>query len=71
MNIDRARDLIKDNPCISYDEIEAETSLIRGTIENIILKCLKMKKLASRWIMHELTEKKSSRTYEMLSRKSS
>lgn len=45
------------NPWCSYDEIEAETSLSRGTIFNIIHDCLKMNKVTSRWVPHQLTEK--------------
>ena len=48
---------IKDNPYCSYDEIEAETQLSRGSIYNIIHESLKMKKITSRWVAHELTQK--------------
>ena len=48
---------IKDNPYCSYDEIEAETQLSRGSIYNIIHEFLKMKKITSRWVAHELTQK--------------
>ena len=47
---------IKNDPWFKYDEIKTETALSRGTIEAIIHKHLKMKKLVSRLIPHELTE---------------
>ena len=49
-NIDLVRNVIEDNPYVTYDEIEAETSLCRGTIYGIIHDCLKLKKVASRWV---------------------
>ena len=56
-NIDRVRAVIDENPWSSYDEIEAETSLSRGTIFKIIHESLKMKKITSRWVPHQLSEK--------------
>lgn len=56
-NIEGVRALIEDNPWCSYDEIEAETSLSRGTIHTIIHRHLKMRKLTSRWVPHKLSEK--------------
>ena len=35
----------------------SETFLSRGTIFNIIHNCLKLKKITSRWVPHELTQK--------------
>jgi [histone H3]-lysine36 N-dimethyltransferase SETMAR len=57
VNIERVRAVIENDPWCSYDEIEAETSLSRGTIHTIIHDHLKMRKLTSRWVPHELTEK--------------
>jgi histone-lysine N-methyltransferase SETMAR len=57
VNIERVRAVIENDPWCSYDEIEAETSLSRGTIHTIIHMHLKMRKLTSRWVPHELTEK--------------
>ena len=56
-NIGVVRAFIKGNPYCSYDEIEAETQLSRGSIYNIIHESLKMKKITSRWVAHELTQK--------------
>ena len=55
-NIERVRAVIENDPWCTYDEIEAQTTLSRGTIEAIIHEHLKMKKLVSRWVPHELTE---------------
>ncbi len=63
-NIERDRDVIEDNPRCSYDEIEAETSLSRGTIHTIIHTHLNMGKLSSRWVSHKLTEKTEKTVFE-------
>ena len=55
-NIERVRALIDDDRYIGYSHIEAETSLSYGTIFKIINENLKMKKIASRWVPHDLTE---------------
>ena len=54
-NILLVRQAISNNPHSTYDEIIAETSLSRGTIERIIYDCLKMKKVTSRWAPNQLT----------------
>lgn len=56
-NINLVRDIIEDDPHSTYDDIEGETLLSRGTIEIIIHEHLKMKKVASRWVPHNLTSK--------------
>jgi transposase len=56
-NIELVRQVINNDPHSTYDEIIAETSLSYGTIERIIHDCLKMKKVTSRWVPHELTDK--------------
>jgi histone-lysine N-methyltransferase SETMAR len=56
-NIQLVSAVIEKNPWCSYDEIEAETSISRTTIFKIIHESLKMKKVTSRWVPHELTEK--------------
>jgi hypothetical protein len=56
-NISKIRAFIKSNLYRTYDEIEAEFQIFRGTIHNIIHDCLKLKKISSRWLPHELTEK--------------
>lgn len=54
-NIDLVRRLIEEDPHSTYDDLEAETELSRGTISNIIHDHLKMRKVTSRWVPHELT----------------
>jgi len=49
-NINLVRSLIKDDIHITYDQIEAELSLGRGSIQEIIHVHLKMKKIVSRWV---------------------
>ena len=43
-NISKIRAFIKSDPYCTYDEIEAEFQISRGTIHNIIHDCLKLKK---------------------------
>ena len=47
-NIERFRVVIENDSLWTYDEIEAETTLSRGALEEIIHEDLKMKKLAFR-----------------------
>ena len=54
-NIHLVRTLIDSDPHSTYDDIEAETLLSRGTIEIIIHEHLKMRKVSSRWVPHNLT----------------
>lgn len=55
-NISRVREVIEDNPYCSYDDIEAQTLLSRGTVERIIHEHLKLRKITSRFVPHNLTE---------------
>ncbi|CAF1413611.1 unnamed protein product, partial [Rotaria sp. Silwood1] len=55
-NIERVRQVIEDDRHSTYDDITVETGLSRGTIERIIHDCLKMRKVTSRWVAHQLTE---------------
>ena len=48
VNIDIVRDLIEEDPLLTYDENEAKTSLIRGTIDTIIHEHLKLRNITSR-----------------------
>ena len=54
-NIQAVQDIIDEDPHSTYDDIEAETLLSRGTVERVIHDHLRMRKLASRWVPHELT----------------
>ena len=46
-NIERVRNVIDEDPHSTYDDIAAETSLCRGTIENILHEHLKLKKITT------------------------
>ena len=56
INIELVRQAVEENPHITYIEIEAETSLSRGTIERILQDSLKLRKVTSRWIPHFLSD---------------
>ena len=61
-NIARVRSVIDQDPHSTYEDIIDETLLSRGTIENIIHQHLKMRKVTSRWVPHDLTpEQKKER----------
>jgi histone-lysine N-methyltransferase SETMAR len=55
-NIETIHNLIEDDLYITYDIIEAKTSISRGTIHTIIHDHLKLRKITSRWVPHELTQ---------------
>ncbi|CAF1284464.1 unnamed protein product [Adineta steineri] len=55
-NIELVRQIINNDPHSTYDDIIAETSLSRGTVERIIHDHLKMKKVTLRLVPHELTD---------------
>ena len=55
------RSLIQKNSRATYDDLEAETLLPRGTIEAIIPENLKKRKIASCWVPHELTPMEEGR----------
>ena len=54
-NIQVVQNVIDEDPHSTYDDIEAQTLLSRGTIERIIHDHLRMRKVTSRWVPHELT----------------
>lgn len=53
-NIEEVRKIIEQDPHSTYADIEEELSLSRGTIFTIIHHHLKLKKITSRWVPHEL-----------------
>ena len=54
-NIEKVRKIIEQDPHCTYVEIEEETSLSNGTITKIIHDHLKLRKVTSRWVPHNLT----------------
>ena len=55
-NIRRIVELIQENPHVTYNKIEAETLLHLPSIKEILHKELNLKKIASRWVPHQLTD---------------
>ena len=55
-NIELVREIINNDSHSTYDDIIAETSLSHDTIARIIHDCLKMQKITSRWVPHQLTD---------------
>lgn len=56
-NIEEVSRVIEEDPHATYDDIQEETGLSRGTIQTIIHDHLKLRKVTSRWVPHELTAK--------------
>ena len=53
-----------EDPHSTYNEIEAFTSLSRGTIYNIKHENLKLRKVVARWVPHELTDENRRKRVE-------
>lgn len=64
-NIELVRQVISNDPHSTYDEIIAETLLSFGTIERIIHDCLKLRKLTSRWVSHQLTDEQKQQRVKL------
>ena len=56
-NIELVRNAIDENPWSTYDDLEELTLLSRVTLERIIYDHLKLRKITSRWVPHDLTPK--------------
>ena len=56
-NIELVRQIIKADPHSTFDDIVAQSSINRFTVSEINHNSLKLRKLASRCIQHELTDK--------------
>jgi histone-lysine N-methyltransferase SETMAR len=56
-NSKRVQLIIDQDPYCTYDQINAQTSFSIGSIAEIIKNKLKLKKIASRWVPHDLSEK--------------
>ena len=66
-NIDSVHAVIEQNPFSICDDIQAETYLCRGTINNIIHDCLKLRKITSRWVPHLPSDKNRADRVRMCS----
>ena len=56
IQVEHIKKIIDENPWITFDELETESSCSRNSIQRIIHEHLKYKKVASRWVPHELTD---------------
>ncbi len=54
-NIELLRQLIEEDPHSTYNQIEAETGLSQPVIYRILHESLKLRKIVSRWVPHEVT----------------
>ena len=61
-NIEHVQHVIENDPHCTYNNIIAETSLTRGAIERIIHDGLKMRKVTSRWVAHQLNDDQKQET---------
>jgi [histone H3]-lysine36 N-dimethyltransferase SETMAR len=55
-NIEKVRQFVTQYPHSTYKQIEHETGLSAGTVNTILKRKLRMKKLCARWIPHSLSE---------------
>ena len=61
-NVEKVRQFVTDNPRCTYKQIEHATKLSSGTVNEILTRKLKYRKLCARWIPHSLTnEQKQAR----------
>ncbi|KAL4463301.1 hypothetical protein ABPG72_013610 [Tetrahymena utriculariae] len=63
-SIKQIRDLIEEDPHITYDEMEEQTTLSRGNIFNIIKDSLGLKKITSRFVLFILTVQNKQKRVE-------
>ena len=57
--------VISNDPHSTYDEILPGTSFSHGTIERIIHDYLKIKKVTSRWVPHQLTDEQKQQQVKL------
>lgn len=55
-NIDLIRQIVDEDPRVTIDIMEALSELSRSTIQRILHDSLKLRKVTSRWIPHDLTD---------------
>jgi len=61
-NTQLVKSIIDEDPHVTYDNIEAETSLSHGTISTITHAHLKLRKITSRWVHHKLKSDQKQQT---------
>lgn len=70
-NIQRVRDVLEDNPYATYAEIIEQTSICHGSVFQIIHDALELRKVASRYVPHMLSDENKKKTCGLLQRESS
>ena len=55
-NIDAIKGLVDEDPHISIDNIATIVDISRGSVHTILEQHLRLRKISSRWIPHELTQ---------------
>ena len=64
-NIDAVQELVNDDPHINIDYIADVLDISHGSVYTILKEHLKMKKVSSRWVPHELTPAQRQRRVEI------
>ena len=64
-NIDVVKDLLNADRRATYDELEEQSGLSRGTLQWIIHEELKMKKVCARWVPRLLTEEQRQSRHDL------
>ena len=64
-NIDVVKDLLNADRWATYDELEEQSGLSRGTLQRIIHEELKMKKVCTRWVPCLLTEEQRQSRHDL------
>ncbi|CAF4483037.1 unnamed protein product, partial [Didymodactylos carnosus] len=60
-NIDAVQDLVNDDPHISIDYIADILDISCGSVDTILKQHLRLSKVSSRWVPHELTQEQRQR----------
>ncbi|CAF4576686.1 unnamed protein product, partial [Didymodactylos carnosus] len=60
-NIDAVKDLVNDDPHISIDYIADILDISCGSVDTILKQHLRLRKVSSKWVPHELTQEQRQR----------
>ena len=64
-NIDLVKGILDGDRRATYDELEEQSGLSRGTLQRIIREELKMKKVCARWVPRLLTEERRQSRHDV------
>ena len=64
-NIDIVKAILDEDRRATYDELEQQTGLSRGTLQRIIYEELEMKKVCARWVPRLLTEEQHRSRHDL------